>query len=55
MTDDKIPTLASFLAADEDVQRAKETARETESQINNLSTEIENFADDVKTKVVEKG
>jgi len=55
MTDDKIPTLASFLAADDDVQRAKETARETEAQINDLSTEIENFADDVKTKVVEKG
>jgi len=54
MTSDKLPTLASFLAANDEVQTAKTTARETETEINDLVDEIDNFADDIKTKVVEK-
>jgi len=54
MTSDKIPTLASFLAADPEVQAAKTASRETETEINNLSDEITNFSDDIKAKVVEK-
>ncbi len=54
MTNDKLPTLASFIAADEDIQRAKETSRKTEAEINDLSDQITEFSDDVKLKVVEK-
>jgi hypothetical protein len=55
MTADKLPTFASFLAADEEIQAAKSKSRGTEEEINALSEEITNFSDDIKTKVVEKG
>lgn len=54
MTSDKIPTLASFLAADQEVQDAKKASKKTEEEINNLSDEITAFADSLKEKVVEQ-
>lgn len=54
MTEDKIPTLASFLAADPDVQDAKKASKATEEEINKLSDEITAFADNIKEKVVEQ-
>lgn len=55
ITDDQVTTLAAWLADDTDVQRAKIAARATESEINKLSDTITEFADDIKTKVVERG
>jgi hypothetical protein len=54
MSDDKIPTLASALAADDNVQAAKKLARETEAKIRELNTQIENFGDDVKGRMIEE-
>lgn len=54
MTEDQLPVIWAYLAADEDVQAAKKASRETEEALNKLWDEINAFSDDVKTKVVEK-
>ena len=54
MTEDKLPTVWAYLAADDDVQAAKTASRESEAELNKLWDEINAFSDDIKTKVVER-
>lgn len=53
MTEDKLPTLATFLAGDKEVQKAKTESKASEKQLNDLKRDIESFSDDIKETVVE--
>lgn len=55
MKEDQLPTLATYLAADPEVQQSKAAARKSEEALNKLSEEINSFSDDIKTTVVERG
>lgn len=55
MTEDKIPTLASALLENEEVQMARKASKATETEINNLSDKITEFSDDIKAKIMETG